>query len=107
MKPTTQYYTLLYDEAKKFPWRLFPDALPASYFHVENVNYVNFKVTYTVIFVPLRLNSSRITVKYKSQCLFQLTFLHYLETFWLDENIPFSGYLSRNENFKGNFKFLF
>lgn len=45
MKPTTQYYTLVYDEAKKFPWRLFPNALPASYFHDENVNYVNFKVT--------------------------------------------------------------
>ena len=27
MKPTTQYYTLLYDEAKKYPWRLFPNAL--------------------------------------------------------------------------------
>ena len=45
MKQDAQYYTLLFDEAKKFHWRLSPNTLPASYFHVENVNYINFKVT--------------------------------------------------------------
>lgn len=45
MKQAAQCYTLLFEEAKKFHWRLSPNALPDSYFHVENINYFKFKVT--------------------------------------------------------------
>lgn len=52
----------------------------------------NLKWHNKAISVFLSLNSSGITVKYKSQYLFQLAFLHCLKTFWGDENNPFSGY---------------